>query len=313
MLDYNNYFIGKIENLKDFFTITYVIIDDIYNKLIPDRIKYRRNISDSKLSDTEIITIGLVGEAMTIDSEKAWFNFVKKNFKELFPQIGDRTRFNRTKRNLYKVISEIQTKFFSANKFGDNSYRIVDSMPIPVCNFGRAYFSKSFKDISSYGYCASKKESYFGLKLHALITTKGFITDFTLTSANVDDREALWELTESYKNIKIIGDKGYVSMELGKQLALEQNISLLALQRKNSKTQFPKHIRNILSKMRRRVETSFSQLTEQFNANKVLAKSKLGLMTRITIKILAHNISYLINFLSGNEDNIGKIKHLVFG
>ncbi|MPQ45363.1 transposase, partial [Clostridium tarantellae] len=115
------------------------------------------------------------------------------------------------------------------------------------------------------------------------------------------------------KDIKIIGDKGYVSTEIGKQLALEQNISLLALQRKNSKTQFPKHIRNILSKMRRRVETSFSQLTEQFNANKVLAKTKLGLMTRISIKILAHNISYLINFLSGNEANIGKIKHLVFG
>ncbi|MPQ43621.1 IS982 family transposase, partial [Clostridium tarantellae] len=240
MLDYNNYFIGEIENLKDFFTITYVIIDDIYNKLIPNKVKHRRNVSDSKLSDTEIITISLVGEAMTIDSEKAWFNFVKKNFKELFPNIGDRSRFNRTKRNLYTVIYEIQSKFFSENKFGDNSIRIVDSMPVPVCNFGRAYFSKSFKDISSYGYCASKKESYFGLKLHALITTKGFITDFILTAANVDDRDALWELTESYKDIKIIGDKGYVSTEIGKQLALEQNISLLALQRKNSKTQFPK-------------------------------------------------------------------------
>ncbi|MPQ44469.1 transposase, partial [Clostridium tarantellae] len=115
------------------------------------------------------------------------------------------------------------------------------------------------------------------------------------------------------KNIRIIGDKEYVSTEIGKQLALEQNISLLALQRKNSKTQFPKHIRNILSKMRRGVETSFSQLTEQFNSNKVLAKTKLRLMTKLSIKILAYNISYLINFFSGNEANIGKIKHLIFG
>ena len=42
-------------------------------------------------------------------------------------------------------------------------------MPIPVCKFGRAYFSKLFKDISTYGYCASKKETYFGLKLHEVL------------------------------------------------------------------------------------------------------------------------------------------------
>nr|WP_170272330.1 hypothetical protein [Clostridium tarantellae] len=44
---------------------------------------------------------------MTIDSEKAWFSFVKKNFKELFPNIEDRSRFNRTKRNLYTVIYRV--------------------------------------------------------------------------------------------------------------------------------------------------------------------------------------------------------------
>lgn len=43
-------------------------------------------------------------------------------------------------------------------------------MPVLVCKFARAYFSKSFKDIASYGYCASKKETYFGVKLHALVT-----------------------------------------------------------------------------------------------------------------------------------------------
>jgi hypothetical protein len=104
MLEFTYYNTEKIDNLKDFFTVVFVLTDDIYNEITPESIKNRRNICDSKLSDSEIITISITGEAAMISSEKSWFNFVKKNYHDLLPSIGDRTRFNRTKRNLYKVI-----------------------------------------------------------------------------------------------------------------------------------------------------------------------------------------------------------------
>lgn len=312
MLEFTYYNTEKINDLKDLFTIIFVLVDDVYNEIIPSNIKNRRNISDSKLSDSEIISISIVGEAITIDSEKAWFFFVKKNFKDLFPNIGDRTRFNRTKRNLFMVIKEIQKYFSNLPMFLNDDIRIIDSMPIPVCKFARSYFNKSFKDISSYGYCASKKETYFGLKLHALITTSGFITDFFLTSANVDDRAAVHELIEEKQLIKIIADKGYVDETLKEQLKKEKDILLISLKRKNSKNPLEKQLCNTLSKTRRRVETSFSQLAEQFNINKVLAKSKWGLMLRITLKILAHNILFIINNILKNN-KVAQIKQLVFG
>ncbi len=312
MLEFTYYNTEKINDLKDLFTIIFVLVDDVYNEIITSNIKNRRNISDSKLSDSEIISISIVGEAITIDSEKAWFFFVKKNFKDLFPNIGDRTRFNRTKRNLFMVIKEIQKYFSNLPMFLNDDIRIIDSMPIPVCKFARSYFNKSFKDISSYGYCASKKETYFGLKLHALITTSGFITDFFLTSANVDDRAAVHELIEEKQLIKIIADKGYVDETLKEQLKKEKDILLISLKRKNSKNPLEKQLRNTLSKTRRRVETSFSQLAEQFNINKVLAKSKWGLMLRITLKILAHNILFIINNILKNN-KVAQIKQLVFG
>ncbi|SUQ45679.1 hypothetical protein CNEONATNEC26_00770 [Clostridium neonatale] len=93
-------------------------------------------------------------------------------------------------------------------KLMNDSIRIIDSMPIQVCKFLRDYFSKCFKDIASYGYCASKKETYFGLKLHALVTVDGFVSDFFLTSAGIDDRATVFELTENNSSIKIIADKG---------------------------------------------------------------------------------------------------------
>lgn len=301
MLEFTYYNTEKIDNLKDFFTVVFVLIDDVYNEIIPYSIRNRRNISDSKLSDSEVISISIVGEAITVNSEKAWFYFVKKNFKYVFPNICDRTRFNRTKRNLFSVIKEIQKYFSKLPMFLNDSIRIIDSMPIPVCKFARAYFSKSFKDIASYGYCASKKETYLGLKLHALVTTDGFISDFFLTSAGIDDRLAVFELTENMSSLKIIADKGYIDNNLKCQLEMERDISLISLKRKNSKTPLEKQLRNVLSKTRRKIETSFSQLAEQFNINKVLAKSKWGLMLRITLKILAHNISFIINHILGNK------------
>ena len=63
--------------------------------------------------------------------------------------------------------------------------------------------------ISSYGYCASKKETYYDLKLHATVTLNGYITDIEITAANVDDRAMLWELlSDAYEPI-VLGDKGY--------------------------------------------------------------------------------------------------------
>ena len=199
MLELNNYYIHEIENLTDLFTNIFVIIDDIYNEIIPMSIKNRRNIKDSKLYDSEIITISIVGELLTIDSEKSFFSLLKREYKSLFPSLGDRTRFNRTKRNLHSVISKIIEYVSETLQFSSNNVRIIDSMPIPVCKF------------------------------------------------------------------------------------------------------------------RRRIETKFSQLTEQLNLNNVKSKSMIGFITRTSIKALAHNISFLINKLMGNDESIAKIKRLAFG
>lgn len=144
MLEFDRtYFIKEIGDLKDFVTVAYVIIDDIYQKVTPTNIRNRRNINDSILSDSEIITISIVGELLTIDSENAWFGFCKKNMKDLFPRLCDRTRFNRTRRNLHAVIEEIRKELSSLTELSDQPYRIIDSMPIPVCKFGRARFHKT--------------------------------------------------------------------------------------------------------------------------------------------------------------------------
>ncbi|MBU5257613.1 IS982 family transposase [Tissierella praeacuta] len=314
MLEFSNkYFIKEVTDLKDFITVVYILIDDIYQEITPTYIKERRNIKDAILSDSEIITISIVGELLTIDSEKAWLGFCNKNLRDLFPRFCSRTRFNRTRRALHSVIDEIRKELTKILGYRDKSVRIVDSIPIPVCKFGRAHFHKTFKVDATYGYCASKKETYYGFKLHVLATVDGYVTDFVLTPANIDDREAVWELVETYEHITILGDKGYANKHLSPDLETEKEIQLLFMKRDNAKNPHPKWLRQNIFKLRRRIETTFSQLATQLNINKVLTKSMLGLITRLRTKILAHNLCYSINHMLGNNINLGHIKELIFG
>ena len=138
------------------------------------------------------------------------------------------------------------------------------------------------------------------------------ITNFILTAENIDDRNTIFDLISEKNSIKIIGNKGYINNQLKSALAKEREVLLISLKRKNCKSQLEKQLRNVLSKTRRRVKTRFLQPSEQLNINKVLSKSKWGLLNRIAIKILVHNLLFVINIIIRsiiNTNNLCLVKN----
>lgn len=312
MLKFKNNYNTTIATFEDFILTIFVLIDDLYNLYAPPEITNRRNIAESKLSDSEVITITLCGEITGHDSEKAWFSFVKRNYKYLFPDIGERSRFNRKRRNLLQVTELLRQKLMSYFSMITGNVFIVDSFPLPVCEFGRARYCKSFRGYGAdYGRCPSKKQTYYGYKVHAVTTSEGYVAAFEITSASIDDREGLKDMIADCSGLTIIGDKGYFGQPLSDELA-SNGITIYALLPKHQKKQYPKEFTKQIFKIRRRIETVFSQLTELLNAERVLAKSFWGLCTRIQNKILAHNLCMVINRLFYPDLDIGKIKHLIF-
>jgi hypothetical protein len=186
-------------------------------------------------------------------------------------------------------------------------------MPVYACKFGRAHFHKTFRSTAAYGRCASKKETYYGFKLHTINTLDGYLTDYILTPANIDDRTALWELAGNKYLLTLIADKGYIGKRYAEALFNELKITLITMKRNNAKSQFPRGFRQLIFKKRRLIETVNSQLTEQLNISKILAKSLLGVIARLETKILAHNLCYFINIIQGNVENMRKIKEIIFG
>ena len=312
MLKFQTNYTTTIQNFEDFILVVFVFIDDLYHAYAPSSVTQRRNVEQAKLSDSEIITISICGELVGIDSENAWFSFVKKNYKHLFPNIGSRSRFNRTRRALLPITKLLREKLLPTFSIPCNEYFIIDSFPLKVCKFGRAHFCHTFREYGAdYGKCPSKKETYFGYKVHAMITLEGFITIFEITPASTDDREGLRDMTDGVSGITILGDKGYIGEQLNDEMQ-EQGICLMSLKRSNSKNNWPKAVRQLIFQFRRRVETVFSQLSEQLNAERVLAKSFQGLCTRLVNKILAYNLCLVLNHLFGKTYDIMKIKQLIF-
>ena len=171
MLKFQDNNTTNIANFEDFILVVYVIIDDLYQQYVPSEVANRNNISEAKLSDSEIITISICGELAGIDSENAWYSFIKRNYRHLFPMICSRSRFNRIRRALMQTTELLRQKIITDFPIPFSQYFVVDSFPLAVCKFGRARYCHSFRGHGAdYGKCPSKKETYFGYKVHAMIT-----------------------------------------------------------------------------------------------------------------------------------------------
>lgn len=285
-------------DLSDFLTVSFFVIDEIYNQ-----VKYlvRRSGPNATFSDSEVICLNLVGH-MVCDSEKAWYKMVKKNYLPLFPKLLERSRYHRRCKDLQQLTEVIRIKFLH---FMDNHLQkrfIMDSMPVPVCVYARASRNLRFAtdfgvdNADLYGHCASKKQDIYGFKLHLMTSTQGIPTHYVLAPAAHHDVVIAPELLESYQtNILCIGDKGYV----GLQKRLDNSVDFqLIIQKRDNQTPNTPVERAFLGTFRKTIETVNAMLTDQFNIQFTRAKSAWGLTNRIIAKITALTLGIYLNFIA---------------
>ena len=255
-----------------------------------------------KLSDIELISIDLTSEFMGIDSERDLF---RKLPTSLTSKI-ERSVFNRRKRALFSH-REILRKTLAC-QISTQDFYIVDSMPLEVCKLSRSSRSSICKEeyasAPDKGYCASQSINYYGYKLHAVCTIDGVFTDFDLTGASIHDIHFLKNIKTLYQDCTILGDKGYLSIAYQRDLFTSNQIRLEVPMRKNQHNYKPQGY--IFRKSRKRIETLFSQLCDQFMIRRNYAKSFDGFKNRILSKIMALTVIQLINKL--NNRNINNLK-----
>ena len=273
-------------------------------RIITTKESFLTQIREPKLKDIELIAMNLTAEYLSIDSECQLFRIIPESLQTKI----ERSVYNRRKRRLFDSIEfirkELSAKF---NEF--ENYFIVDSMPLEVTKLSRSSRSKicreSFHSSPNRGYCASQKMSYYGYKIHAVCSIEGVFKSFDLSKASVHDIHYLKDIKNQFNNCIIIGDKGYLSTDYQLDLFESKQIKLEVPMRKNQ-LDFKKQA-YIFRKKRKRIETLFSQLCDQFMIRRNYAKSFSGFKTRILSKITAVTIIQYINKFVFNR-NINNLK-----
>lgn len=113
-----------------------------------------------KMSDCQIIALALTAESIGIDSESYFFGKLKSDYVSDFPNLIDRSNFNRRDKRFYPWISGLNQGLANILNQGEDTY-IVDSIPIPVCQIAREKRSKicreNFETAPDKGYSAVSK------------------------------------------------------------------------------------------------------------------------------------------------------------
>ena len=287
------------------FTTKYEKVLEIL-KLIETKNNFLNQIRSPRLSDIELIAIDLTAEWLSIDSEYQLFRTLPLFLSTKI----ERSVYNRRRRKLFFVKERIR-KALAEKLIGNEDYFVVDSMPLEICKLSRSsrinICKEDYLTSPSKGYCASQKLHFYGYKLHAVCSASGVFSDFELTQASVHDIHYLKNIKNNFSSCVLIGDKGYLSADSQIDLFTCSQIKLEVPMRVNQHDYQKQPY--FFRKTRKRIETLFSQLCDQFMIRRNYAKSFDGYKNRILSKITAVTVIQMINKLLNR--NINNLKSLV--
>ena len=238
-----------------------------------------------RMNTSEVITIALLFHLSGYRTFKHFYIFyVQKHMTPDFPQTVSYNRFI----ELMQSALMPMTMFAKTCCLGTcTGISFVDSTPIRVCKNKRIKRNKVFKDIATTG--KSTMGWFHGFKLHIVINDKGEILTFSVTQANVDDREPL--KNENFlKQIfgKLFGDKGYISEKLCQMLFVD-GIQLITSIRNNMKNSLMEMSDKILLRKRSVIETVNDELKNICQVEHSRHRSVANFMTNLVAGIIAYN------------------------
>jgi hypothetical protein len=285
-------------SIEEFIIVIFCLIDDELKNLLGDKALRQRG-RHPNLTDSEVMTMEIVGEFLGKDCDKSIWEYFKGHWQHFFPNIPDRSNFIRQAANLHAIKRMLQGHLAADLGAFEDRLHIIDGLPIPICKFSRAHFSRIFKGQAAYGYCATKKERYYGFKGHLVISSIGVITAATFTAANVDERDVCPELVERIKGL-LLGDKGLIRPELQAFLSLKE-LYLQTPLRNNMEETRSQAFLGWMKGTRRLIETVIGQLADRFHIERIRARDLWHKASRFWRKLLAHTVCVKISINKGNE------------
>ncbi len=243
------------------------------------------------LTDSEVLTIEVAGAFLGISTDKATYRYFRRHYGEWFPGLRciHRTTYVRQSANLWWVKGHLWQALLEQVTF-DPAISIVDSFPVPVCRFARAYRCRRLREWAAFGHDEVARQTFFGLRAHLRVCWPGVIVGLELAPANVHELHVAKQLLSDATGWAL-GDRNYWSPNLMDRLR-EHGLLLLApfKSAKRERQAWPFWLKH----MRYRIETVTGQLVDRFHAKRMWARDAWHLISRWLRRVLAHTIAVIL-------------------
>lgn len=242
----------------------------------------------TKLTNAEIMTIALVAAEFFTGNQQAALDFLISH--GYIPPFS-KSRFNRRLHRLPETLWQFALYVLAQiHQQEGNPEAIVDTFPVPVCRNIRIRQCRIYRQEAFRGYNASKKEYFYGLKVSLVVTVSGKPVEILLVPGSLSDIAALRSMNLNLPDgTTLYADGGFLDIGFEQALSEEAEIELVVPRRKNMKRQLDGCLQYICSVVRKRVETTFSQLCERL-ARSIHAVTPRGFELKVFLTVLAFSM-----------------------
>ena len=246
----------------------------------------------SRMSTAEVMTVALVAAAIFDGNHER-----SRRFLEEFGFIPKERMLSkgRLNRRLHEIEENAWQALFGliagANKRANKGQEyVVDSFPVPVCDNYRICRCRLYRSEAYRGRISSKRRFFYGLRVHMVITKTGQPVEFVLAPGSAADIRVLQQMhIELPEGAHLFADAGYTDYE-EEDLLKDAGIELIANRKRNSKRPHPGWIEYICGHVRKRIETTFSLINEQFPKS-IHAVTARGFELKVALTVIAFAIT----------------------
>jgi len=246
----------------------------------------------AKISDAELVALSVCQSVMGLSSDRQFLGVVAYRLPGWFPYLPSQSQYNRRLRGLTGLLTVVQQRL--AKLLDAGGARIADGTLIGVANYAGCAQRSEFAGTAAYGYCASKSEWVWGIRLVLRADVRGLPLAYTWVPANQHEYEPLLDLVDPGETV--IADKGLWGRAYNQRMECTE-VELLTPARERSASNAARE--RALAATRLTIESVFSNLKEQMRLERHLAKTPRGLAQRIAQRLLALTLGILLNTLTG--------------
>jgi Transposase DDE domain len=260
-----------------------------------DSLRIPRPGPKGEITDKELIALAVCQAAMGINSDRQFLGLVPFRLRGFFPHLPDQTQYNRRLRRLTPYITTVQ--LMVAELIAEGRIRLADGTLIACANYPGCASLSQLAGHAGYGYCPSKSQFVWGMRLVLVADSKGVPVGYDLVGPKTgEERETAFELAQAHPGSALFCDGGFWGIEYQRTLELI-DVQLVTPDRHKLGERPPGEVAK--ARIRLVIESVFSNLKRQMRLEDHLAKTIGGLAQRVAQRLLALTLGMLINLLTG--------------